>query len=163
MKSNKFTMIITEERRKRKISQDVACQMIGISDTSTISKWENGVVIPSDDMVLRLMEAYGEPIIGYVYLQTYTKVGQKLLPDILLSDLDNLVLNFQAEFESMKKMKNEIIEIARDGVVDENKQTIWSQIQNKSYGLCSILFPLMIRNFDKGKSSCKAGTLQELI
>lgn len=163
MKGSIFANLITIARKQRGISQAEACELICIGDPSTLSKWETGAVTPSEEMVIKLMDAYDDPIIGYIYLQECTRLGNRLLPPVLLSELDNLALNFQYEFEDVKEMRRDILEIARDGVVDEIEKPRWLEIQNQAKGLFRTLLPMMIRNFDKEKSPCKAGTLQELI
>ena len=159
MKGSKFANLITLARKERGLSQAKACELIGIGDPSTLSKWENGAVIPSEEMVLRLMDTYDEKIIGYVYLQECTKLGHCLLPPVLLSELDNLALNFQYEFEDVNEMRRDILEIARDSVVDEKEKPRWEQIQKETRELFSVLLPIMIRNFDEDKSLIKAATL----
>ena len=159
MKGSIFANLIAVARKARGISQIEACELVGIGDPSTLSKWENGAVAPSEDMVIKLMDAYDDPIIGYIYLQECTKLGQRLLPPVLLSELDNLALNFQYEFEDVKEMRRDILEIARDGVVDEFEKPRWVQIQNQTKELFRTLLPIMIRNFDKEKSPHKAATL----
>lgn len=163
MKGSIFAKLITIARKERGISQARACELIGIGDPSTLSKWETGTVVPSEEMAMKLMDAYDDPIIGYMYLQECTMLGNRLLPSVLLSELDNLALNFQYEFEDVQELRRDILEIARDGVVDENEKPRWIQIQSQAKGLFCTLLPMMIRNFDKEKSPCKAGTLQELM
>ncbi len=108
MKGSVFANLITIARKERGISQTEACELICIGDPATLSKWETGAVVPSEEMVIKLMESYEEPIIGYIYLQECTKLGQRLLPPVLLSELDNLALNFQYEFEDVKEMRRDI-------------------------------------------------------
>lgn len=162
MKGSVFANLITIARKERGISQTEACELICIGDPATLSKWETGAVVPSEEMVIKLMGSYEEPIIGYIYLQECTKLGQRLLPPVLLSELDNLALNFQYEFEDVKEMRRDILEIARDGVVDEEEKPRWLQIQRHSKGLFCTLLPMMIRNFDKIKGPYKVAPLKEL-
>lgn len=159
MKGSTFAELIFIARKKRGISQAEACEVIGVSDPSTLSKWENGVVAPSEEMIIKIMAAYDEPIIGYVYLRECTKIGKLLLPEVLLSDLDNLALNFQNEFEDVKEVRREILEIARDSVVDEYEMPRWIQIRQEVEELIGVLLPLMIRNFAKNKTPSQGGNL----
>ena len=159
MKGSMFANLITLARKERGISQATACELICIGDPSTLSKWETGAVTPSEEMVIKLMETYDDPIIGYVYLQECSKIGQRLLPPVLLSELDNLALNFQYEFEDVKEMRRDILEIARDGMVDKGEKPRWVQIQTQTKGLFCTLLPMMIRNFDKDKKPSQGGHL----
>ena len=159
MKKGDFSERIVLARKKLGLSQQEVCEVICIGDPSTLSKWENGVVVPSDEMVLRLMDAYNDPIIGYIYLQECNKIGNQLLPPILLSDLDNLALNFQYEFEDIKELRRDVLEIARDGVVDANEEPRWEHIQKKNLGLLRTLIPMIFGNFYEDRKALRDGNL----
>ncbi len=51
---------IRNERKKKKMNQDKLAQELGYSmDHSLVSKWENGNMIPSDDVVRKLANIFG--------------------------------------------------------------------------------------------------------
>ena len=154
MRTKEFTRLMVKARKEHKLSQSDACELIGIADTSTLSKFENGIKIPSEDVVVKMVEVYEEPYIGYMYLKECTKVGEMLLPNVLLAELDNLALNFQNEFEDVSSVRREIIAIARDNLIDEGEKSRWEDVIQKEISeLLSVLIPLRIKNFNTKKPS----------
>ncbi len=159
MKSNTFTRLIAEERHKRKLSQEAVCKLICVCDAAVISKWENGVVIPSEDMVMRLIELYENPLIGYIYLRECTQIGKMLLPDVVTADLDNLTLRFQKEYNDILKIQTDMIEIACDNVVQEDEVERWREVQKEIAELASVSLPLLLQSFMKNKRPLQGGNL----
>ena len=152
MKTKEFTKLIVKARKEHRLSQQEACALLEISDPSTLSKFENGVKIPSEDIVVRMLSVYDDPFIGYMYLKECTQIGEMLLPNVLLSELDNLALNFQNEFEDVSSIRRDILAMARDNVIDEDEKSQWNGVIQKEVSeLLSVLIPLRIRNFTKQK------------
>ncbi|WP_410495789.1 helix-turn-helix transcriptional regulator [Cellulosilyticum sp. ST5] len=158
MRTKEFTRLIVKARKERRLSQQEACELLGISDASTLSKFENGIKIPGEDIVVRMVAVYDEPFIGYMYLKECTKIGEMLLPNVLLAELDNLALNFQNEFEDVSAIRREILAMARDNLIDEDEKPQWEDVIQKEISeLLSVLIPLRIRNFSTKKQKPSQG------
>lgn len=98
MKRKVFTSLIVMARKQHKLSQLEACELIGISDR-TLSRYENEINIPSEEVVIKMIQVYENPLIGYLYLKECTEIGEFLLPEIR-SDPWNLLLD-----ENIQKKK----------------------------------------------------------
>ena len=159
MNAKEFTRLIIKARKEHRLSQSDACELIGLSDASTLSKIENGLKVPSEAVVIRMVEVYDEPFIGYMYLRECTDIGRLLLPDIITSDLDNLTLRFQKEYNDILKIRTDMIEIACDNVVHDQEQERWREIQKEIAELASVSLPLVIKSFIKNKKPSQGGNL----
>ena len=159
MKTTEFTRLLVKARKEHRLSQQEACECIGISDPSTLSKFENGVKVPSEEIVVRMVEVYQDPFIGYMYLRECTSVGRMLLPDIITSDLDNLTLRFQKEYNDILKIRTDMIEIACDNVVHEYEEERWLEVRKEIAELASVSLPLVIKSFIQNKKPSQGGNL----
>lgn len=159
MKAKEFTRLIVKARKERRLSQSDACELLGISDASTLSKIENGIKIPSEEVVERMITIYDDPFIGYMYLRECNPIGRLLLPDIITSELDNLTLRFQKEYNDILKVQTDMIEIACDNEVSIHEIERWSQIQKELAELASVSLPLVIKSFIKNKKPSQGGNL----
>ena len=110
-------------------------------------------------MVVRLVETYEDPIIGYMYLKECTKLGETLLPDIILADLDNLTLRFQKEYNDILEIKTDMIAIACDNTVEECEQDRWQKVRKEIAELASVSLPLVIKSFITSKKPSEGGNL----
>lgn len=151
MNNKNFATLLYEARVARKLTQDDMCSLIGIKDKSSVSKWENGVIIPSQDVVLRIVNALDEPILGYIYLQQCTDLGQAILPQIIQAELESLTLRFQKEYNDIQGIKMDMIEIACDGVVHADEYERWNRAQKELQDLASVSLPLIIQSFMQRK------------
>ena len=151
MKTTTFSIMLAKARKERGLTQEQACFEVGIADTSTLSKWETGKEIPSEKMVLKIVQAYDEPLLGYIYLHECTGIGQLVLPPIVYTDLDNLALRFQKEYNDIKTVQMDMIAIACDGIVEDQEEERWLDIQKEITDLASVSLSLIIRSFMERK------------
>ena len=159
MHVREFSMLLVKARKERRLTQEQACLLIGIADTSTLSKWETGKDIPSEKMASKIVQAYDEPLLGYVYLHECTELGRLVLPPIVHTDLDNLTLRFQKEYDDIKRIQMDMISIACDGTVEEHEQERWRIVQKKVADLAGVSLPLIIRSFMQSKKPSQDGSL----
>lgn len=160
MKSTTFSILLAKTRKALGLTQEQACFQIEIADTSTLSKWETGKEIPSERMVAKIVQTYEEPLLGYIYLHECTAIGRLVLPPIVYTDLDNLALRFQKEYNDIKTVQMDMIAIACDGIVEEEEQARWKDIQQEITDLASVSLSLIIRSFIKSKKPLQDGHLE---
>lgn len=160
MKNKGFAALLREARRSRGLSQDDLCMLIGAGDKSNISRWENGVAIPSEAMVKRMVDAYDDPLLGYIYLQECSELGRMLLPQIVQADLDNLTLRFQKEYGDIPDVQRDMIAIACDGVIEPHEQDRWSRVEQEVTELAGISLSIVINSFRQSKKPLQGGNLE---
>lgn len=163
MKQNEFALALAKARKERGLTQEQACFAIGIADTSTLSKWETGKEIPSERAVSKIVQAYDEPMLGYIYLHKCTELGRLILPPVVQTDLDNLALRFQKEYNDIKHIQMDMITIACDGEVEEHELERWKEVQKEVTELASVSLPLIIRSFMKSKKLLQGGNLERAL
>lgn len=161
---NEFAYVLANVRKAKGLTQEEACELIGVSDTTTLSKWENGVTTPSEKMVKKIVQAYKDKLIAYIYLQQCSELGQLLLPQIDQGDLPSLVLRFKKEYKDIVKIDDEMIEVACDGVVEEYERETWDISLKEIRELMGSCIPLLIQDFsDKSKKPSQGGNLERAI
>jgi transcriptional regulator with XRE-family HTH domain len=164
MNARGFATMLIAARKAKGLTQEAACELIGIGDISTLSKWENGSIVPSEQMILKIVQAYEENLIGYLYLQECTKIGNMLLPELPIQhDLGGMVLRFQKEYNDIIKIRNEMVEVACDGIVHDYEEDIWQQAVKEIRELMAACMPLVVKNFKQNKMPLQDGHLERAI
>ncbi|MBR1864181.1 MAG: helix-turn-helix transcriptional regulator [Ruminococcus sp.] len=99
-------------RSKNGVSQETLADALGIS-RQTVSKWELGQSVPDAENVVALSDYF------------------KVSTDFLLKDLspvseeknlDRIVIEFLNSASDLDKISKELVDIARDGIVDEEEK-----------------------------------------
>ncbi|WP_053983843.1 helix-turn-helix transcriptional regulator [Niameybacter massiliensis] len=160
MNQNEFTIALVKARKDRGLTQEQACFVIGVADTSTLSKWETGKEIPSERTVSKIVQAYEEPLLGYIYLHRCTELGRLILPPIIHTGLDNLALRFQKEYNDIRSVQMDMISIACDGQVNEDEEERWERVQKEVTELAGVSLPLIISSFGVRKKLLQGGNLE---
>lgn len=126
MKAVIFANELKLARKRKGLTQDQACALIGISEASVLSRWENGKEIPSDEVMDRIVEAYEDDFLGYFYIRLCTRIGRRVLPDVIRRDLGSSLLVLQKEHADINRIKDDLIKIACDGEIDKEEQERWN-------------------------------------
>lgn len=125
-------------RSRSNLSQAALAEGLDVS-RQTISKWELGSSYPEIDKLVAISDFF-HVTIDYL-LKDDTPSGAP-------SSLDRLVLEFLGSAQDMKQISSDLIEIMRDGVIDEEEMvrmrsiihsldTIARIIEDIKHGLCS--------------------------
>lgn len=104
--SEKILMI----RNKAGYSQDEMADRFGVS-RQTVSKWENGLSYPEIDTIIKISETFHVSIDWLLKKETREQVKE--------GDLEKGCLQFLGVSQDMEKISELIIEIMRDGVIDD--------------------------------------------
>ena len=75
-----------------------------------------------------MIEIYHAQYLAYQHLKTSAEVGQKYLPDIEIKELPVAILRLQKEVTDFIRLREVMIEITGDGVIDESEKPQWNQI-----------------------------------
>lgn len=128
-------------RESKGLTQEKAAELLDVS-VESLRAYESGRRIPPDKIVLRMIEVYGTPHLAYQHLKTNIEVGQVYLPNIEVRDLPTAILKVQKEVTDFLKRKDELIEIASDGVIDESERPQFDQIMKELEDICAAVFSL---------------------
>lgn len=97
-------------RSKTGLSQDEMADKFGVS-RQTISKWEGGLSYPEIDKIIKISETF------HVSIDWLLKEEHR--EEIRDGDLEKSCLQFLGVSQDMEKISELIIEIMRDGVIDD--------------------------------------------
>lgn len=114
-------------------TQEKAAEMLGISVRS-LADYESGARIPSNDVVNDMVMCYGYQPLGVQHIRNTSAVAQSLLPELqTVVSLPEAVLTLiDAIYDfADDKADRELIDIARDGRVDETEQISFARIGDK--------------------------------
>ena len=98
-------------RTQAKISQIQLAEILGVS-RQTVSKWETGSMLPEIDKLIRISDQFH---VSTDYLLRDSK------PEKVSANLDRLVLKFLGSAQDMDVISKELVEVMRDGVIDEGE------------------------------------------
>lgn len=124
-------------RQTAGLTQERWAEAIDVS-VEAVRQYEAGKIQPSDDVAVRLAEVAGLPILGYWHLLNKGRISDGL-PDIEPAPLAEAVCGFAAAFHAflMSRHTDALIQIARDGRVDDVEAEEFRQILEDVDELCA--------------------------
>ncbi|MBN1042540.1 XRE family transcriptional regulator [Clostridium botulinum] len=117
-------------RESTGLTQERACELLDIS-VDSVRAYEGGKRVPPDRVVIKMIEIYNAQYLAYQHLKTSAEVGQKYLPNIEIKDLPLAMLRLQKEVSDFIKLKDEMIEITCDGIIDDKEKPRWDKIMKE--------------------------------
>ena len=151
-----YTNIYRESRKKAGLEQSEAADMIGVSYHS-LAKYEKKInpLIPPDDVVRNMVIAYNDRSLAYKHIKA-SPLGE-FLPNFECSkDLSIATLTFLSDFNTIEGMISQVIEVTKDGKIDETELEEWEQFKKKGLELFYLRsLPRWLRYF------CYAGDHQD--
>lgn len=97
-------------RHDKKITQEQLAEFIGVTKAS-VSKWENGVSYPEIDKIIKISETF--------HVSTDYLLKDNFKGKIKEENIEKAALQFLCVSQDMEKMSEQIIEIMREGVIDD--------------------------------------------
>ncbi|MCF6466384.1 helix-turn-helix domain-containing protein [Clostridium sp. Cult2] len=125
--NRRYRSIYQLARNNAGLTQLGAAEMLNISVRS-LADYESGATIPHGDIVYDMADIYNAKWLGYEHLRISTKVGQRCLPKINISDLAQSVLSLQKESIDVENVKPCMIKIASNGRIDEHEVQRWEEV-----------------------------------
>lgn len=118
---------------ERLYSRERASELLGVS-VSTLGDYElgNTKVVPVDKVVL-MADLYKAPELKNQYCKTECPIGQQMPIATEIKGLEGITLRLIREFDAAKinEMKQQLMDIAADGVVDEDEKPHLQKILGK--------------------------------
>lgn len=111
-------------------SREGAAELLGIS-VSTLADYELGITknIPPEN-VIRMADLYSAPELENNYCSTECPIGCRNVPKLEVQELDRVVLKMLHALRKNENIKDELIDIAADGVIEENEKERLNEIIN---------------------------------
>lgn len=117
-------------RESTGLTQERASELLDIS-VDSVRAYEGGKRVPPDRVVIKMIEIYNAQYLAYQHLKTSAEVGQKYLPNIEIKELPIAMLRLQKEVSDFIKLKDEMIEITCDGIIDDEEKPRWDKIMKE--------------------------------
>lgn len=114
-------------RHYAELTQLEASELLNVS-VRALGNYEAGNTVPHGDIVDDMVRVYGTEWLGYEHLRKSTKLGKRILPKIDVSDVAKSVLVLQKESNDVEDIKNCMVKIACDGIIDEHEKTRWNEV-----------------------------------
>lgn len=114
-------------RESTGLTQEKASEYMDIS-VDSLRAYEGGKRIPPDRVVIKMIEIYNTQYLAYQHLKTSDEVGREYLPSIEINDLPVAILRLQKEVSDFIKLKDEMIDITCDGIIDDEERPRWMLI-----------------------------------
>ena len=108
-------------REKMGLSRERASELTGI-EPSKIERIENEKILqisPYD--VYDMAEAYREPMLCNHYCSNECPIGMKYVPEVKMESLKEITIEMLASLNSLEKQEDRMLEIARNGRVEESE------------------------------------------
>lgn len=114
-------------RRTAGLTQERWAEVLGIS-VEAVRQYETDRILPSDEVVLRMAEVAGQPIVCYWHLTHKSRVAGTILPEVSDRQLPEAVLNLMVKVRDFKASGLEdLTRIAADGKVDNGEMPAYRE------------------------------------
>lgn len=114
------------------LTQERASEMMSVSVRS-LADYESGVRTPSNDVVSLMCECYNSQLLAIQHIRSSSSSARDLIPEISAMQLPEAALTLiDAIYDfADDRLDRELIDIARDGVIDAGEQQRFQRIVEK--------------------------------
>lgn len=113
------------------LSREAASELLETIPPERIERIETEKFMPHPDEVLLMAEKYKAPTLCNYYCSQICPIGQQYVPEIKVKDLSQIVLEMLASLNSMQRQTTRLIDIAADGVIDNDELKDFVHIQKE--------------------------------
>lgn len=108
-------------------SREKASDIIGI-DRTRLARIELSEVVPYQEEVKLIAQAYDKPELCSQYCVMMCPLGSITGKRVKVKNLDRLILNTLGSINDISELKNSLIDISEDGLVDESEREEFRKI-----------------------------------
>lgn len=131
MARNADKNVFWQAREAMGLSREAASELLETMTPERIERIENEKFLPHPDEVLLMSEKYKVPTLCNYYCSQQCPIGKEYVPQIKVKDLSQIVLEMLASLNSMQRQTTRFIDIAADGVIDNDELKDFIQIQKE--------------------------------
>lgn len=120
---NNYHNICKIGRQTAGMTQERFAEAIDYS-VESVRLCESGKQIPGDDVVLRMIEVSGMPVLGYWHMLNKSRMAAEILPEVETVPLPQAVLGLICRIRDFaeKHRTDTLMNIAADGVIDASER-----------------------------------------
>ncbi len=108
-------------------SREGAAEIIGIERTR-LARIELSSLDPYPEEVLLMSDVYNAPELGNHFCSRQCPLGKHTVPLIELAELDRITLQVLAAFQRVTTIKDTLLDIASDGVIEDKERPQLDQV-----------------------------------
>ena len=110
-------------RQTAGLTQERWAECLGVS-TEAVRQYEGGIIMPGDDVVLRMAEVSGMHILAYWHLVRKSRLAAQILPELEeQKGLPEAVLGLLIQMDDFREDgMAKLLRIAADGKVDDDER-----------------------------------------
>ena len=144
-----YSNIYRNSRRTAGLTQERWAEALGIS-VDAVRQYETGQIMPSDEVVRRMIEVSTLTALGYWHLCNKSRLAADLLPEVERLPLAQAVVQLLGRMRDFdrKHHDDDLLVIAEDGRVDPEELPRFQQIVRDLHGI--IQAALQIDYAEKG-------------
>lgn len=116
-------------RQTAGLTQERWAEALDVS-VESVRLYETGRGMPSDDVVTRMIEVSGLPVLGYWHLLNKSRIAAEILPTVGECSLPQAVIQLICRIRDFgeKHRTDDLLNIAADGRIDETERPEFEQI-----------------------------------
>ena len=118
-------------REELGLSREQAVKEIAGMTYDRLEGIENRRIAATPEDILLLAKRYNDPSLCNAYCSGQCMIGQRYVPEVKVGELPSIVLGMIATLNNIGAMKDRLIAIAADGIIDENEREDFEAIQNQ--------------------------------
>ena len=111
-------------------SRESTAEATGI-DRTRLAYIELDTLNPHPEEVLILSRAYNAPELCNHFCSKMCPLGIQTVNEVEVSELEKTVLQLLSVFQTLPQIKNELIDIAADGIIDKDERPQMEEIMRK--------------------------------
>lgn len=119
------------KREELGLSREQAVKNISGMSYDRLEGIENRRIAATPEDILLLAERYNDPSLCNQYCSRQCSIGQRYVPEVRVGELPSIVLGMIATLNNVGTMKDRLISIAADGVIDETEREDFEAIQTQ--------------------------------
>lgn len=142
-------------RQTAGLTQERWAEALDIS-VESVRLYETGRGMPSDDVVTRMIEVSGMPVLGYWHLLNKSRIAAEILPTVGECSLPQAVIQLICRIRDFgdKHRTDDLLNIAADGRIDAIERPVFEEIIGE---LDAVIQAAMTLKFVKGDDQNDAG------
>lgn len=116
-------------RQTAGMTQERFAEALDVS-VESVRLYETGRGMPSDDVVTRMIEVSGQPVLGYWHLLNKSRVAAEILPEVSECSLPQAVIQLICRIRDFgdRHRTDALMDIAADGRIDDNERALFDEI-----------------------------------
>ena len=136
-------------RQTAGLTQERFAEALDIS-VEAVRQYESEKIMPSDDVVTRMVEISSQPVLGYWHLLNKSRVAADILPEISECSLPQAVIQLICKIRDFgeRHRTDDLMDIAADGRIDDTERELFNSIVAE---LDSVVQAAMTVKYAKGE------------